>query len=212
VSVPLRGGRADHLTIARRRRRVTHLNRRTRPGRDGGGAAGHPLEFADCQPARQALGVERVRAAAGCGLAAGGRSVWRINRFAEAMNASDGCFSSSFSVLAPTLQPRSSLHRSCQAGCDVTIRPQTVPAPGPRAPLNRAALRSLVTAWAERDQIYCVELVLGAERHVLVQCSTAPRTGHADRGSDDRSNASRRLALRLPLGECTRRSGRRHRS
>jgi hypothetical protein len=76
-----------------------------------------------------------------------------------------------FSVQAPDIAAAIQLASLLsQAGCDVTIEPQTgaryrvlgTALPGPRA------VRSLVTAWAERDQICCVELVLGAERHVLV--------------------------------------------
>jgi hypothetical protein len=77
----------------------------------------------------------------------------------------------SFSVQAPDIAAAIQLaSRLSQAGCDVTIEPQKgarygvlgTARPGPHA------VHSLVAAWIERDQICCVELVLGDERHVLV--------------------------------------------
>ena len=77
----------------------------------------------------------------------------------------------SFSVQAPDIAAAIQLASLLsQAGCDVTIEPQT----GARyrilgtAEIAPRAVQSLVTAWIERDQICCVELVLGDERQVLV--------------------------------------------
>jgi hypothetical protein len=75
-----------------------------------------------------------------------------------------------FSVQAPDIAAAIQLASLlAQAGCDVTIEPQT----GARyrvlgtAEARPQAIHSLVTAWVERDQICCVELVLGDERQLL---------------------------------------------
>ena len=77
----------------------------------------------------------------------------------------------SFSVQAPDIAAAIQLASSLsQAGCDVTIEPQTgacyqvlgTAEIGPRA------IDSLLTAWIEHDQICCAELVLGDERQLLV--------------------------------------------
>jgi hypothetical protein len=76
-----------------------------------------------------------------------------------------------FSVQAPDIAAAIQLASLLtQAGCDVTIEPQTAAryrVLGTAGPEPRA-VHSLVTAWIERDQICCVELVLGDERQVLV--------------------------------------------
>jgi hypothetical protein len=81
-----------------------------------------------------------------------------------------GVSAQSFSVQAPDIVAAIQLASSLsQAGCDVRVEPQTdtryrvlgTAGPGPRA------VHSLVTAWVERDQICCVELVVGDERQVL---------------------------------------------
>ena len=65
----------------------------------------------------------------------------------------------------PPILPTLTLHRSdTDIGALQGARYRVL---GTAAP-GRRAVRSLVTAWAERDQICCVELVLGDERHVLV--------------------------------------------
>jgi hypothetical protein len=76
-----------------------------------------------------------------------------------------------FSVQAPDIAAAIQLASLLsQAGCDVTIEPQTgarYRVLGTAAP-GSCSVPSLVTAWIERDQICCVELVLGDERQVLV--------------------------------------------
>jgi hypothetical protein len=63
-----------------------------------------------------------------------------------------------------------------QANCDVWIEPQS----GQRCRVRGAAriaselVRSLVTAWIDREQICCAELILGDERQLLVPVLQAP--------------------------------------
>jgi hypothetical protein len=63
-----------------------------------------------------------------------------------------------------------------QANCDVWIEPQS----GQRYRVRGAAriaselVRSLVTAWIDREQICCAELILGDERQLLVPVLQAP--------------------------------------
>jgi hypothetical protein len=63
-----------------------------------------------------------------------------------------------------------------QAGCDVGIEPQSGLRYGVRgtAQIAPAEICSLVTAWIEREQICCAELVLGHERELFVPTLDAP--------------------------------------
>jgi len=63
-----------------------------------------------------------------------------------------------------------------QAGCDVCIEPQLELRyrVGGTSQIAPGEICSIVTAWIEREQICCAELVLAGERHVFAPTLDAP--------------------------------------
>ena len=75
--------------------------------------------------------------------------------------------------IAAAIQLASAL---AQASCDVCIEPQLARRYRVQgtAQIARSEICSLVTAWIEREQICCAELVLGDERQLFVPTLDAP--------------------------------------
>jgi hypothetical protein len=75
--------------------------------------------------------------------------------------------------LAAAIQLASAL---AQAGCDVRIEPQLGRRYRVRGTAQIAPIEicSLVTAWIEREQICCAELLLSDERELFVPTLDAP--------------------------------------